>query len=87
MLIAVFRSGIDGRAMRRDEALALMVEGVAHVRTELSRNDVAALVAEAVPKILSGTDEERLRTKGKTARELSRAARVEQVKSLKMYRR
>jgi hypothetical protein len=87
MLMAVFKAGVDGRRMRKDEAMALMVEGVAHVRSELSRQDVATYVHEVVPRLLTATATERLRTKGKTARDLTRTARLEAVKSLKAYRR
>ncbi|RYD62904.1 MAG: hypothetical protein EOP83_13430 [Verrucomicrobiaceae bacterium] len=87
MLMEVFKMGVDGRRMRKDEAMELMVEGVAHVRSELSRQDVATYVHEVVPRLLSETATARLRTKGKTARDLTRAARIEAVKSLKAYRR
>lgn len=87
MLMEVFKAGVDGRRMRQDEAMALMVEGVAHVRSELSRQDVTTYVHEVVPRLLTQTTTARLRAKGKTARDLTRTARIEAVKSLKAYRR
>lgn len=78
---------VYGRRMRPDEAMDLMVEGVAHVRTEMSRVEVATYVREMVPRLLAASQAERLRTKGKTARDMSRAARRGLVKSLKPYRR
>ncbi|RYE91889.1 MAG: hypothetical protein EOO77_47550 [Oxalobacteraceae bacterium] len=82
MLMHVYAAG-----MPVDDAMALLVEGVAHARSEMSRIEVIGFVAEMVPKLLSASATDRLRTQGKTARADARTARRKLVRSLKAYRR
>jgi hypothetical protein len=78
---------VYGKRMPVDAAMNLMVEGVAHARTEMSRIEVTAFVNEMVPRLLSASTHAAVKANGKTARDISRAARRELVKSLKPYRR
>lgn len=78
---------VRGRRLDQTERMALLVQALLTARPRLTLDDAVLYLDEQVPKLLARTDEVALTLNGKTARDKSRAARKQTVRSLKAYRR